>query len=781
MNEADTRANYTDKQLRESLWEASHILREHSFTDGKKLAGGQRGEPLRADYLLRYKGEMLAVIEAKQLAAYPTKGIEQAKNYAAKLRLAFAYSTNGARIFEFNMNTGKGEYIDAYPTPDELYDKIYPDSTPKKEAITSRPYLVSGNKKPRYYQELAVNKAIQAIADGQKRILLTLATGTGKTFIAFQLVQKLFDSYWNLDGKQRRPKVLFLADRNILANQAINTFNPMEKELVKIDGSEIRRRNGKVPTNFSIYFAIYQAISDKEQDKENIGGYFREYPKDFFDLVIIDECHRGSANEEGSWRAILDHFGNAVHLGMTATPKRDANVDTYNYFGAPVFEYSLKEGIEDGFLTPYKVKRIQTSIDAYTYSPDDIVTAGVIDTHKTYDLSDFDRNIILPQRIELVAQAILQHIQPLDKTIVFCVDQDHAAAMRDAINRHKTVADPNYCVRVTSDEGIHGRKFLEAFQNNDRDIPAILTSSQMLTTGVDALNVRNIVLAKTIGSTVEFKQIIGRGTRTFDGKDFFTILDFTGATQLFYDEQWDGPPVEQALVVQMQPQDSDTAALAADVDAERHSPQPENKQPATYRSTKVEVRLSDRRVLRITDVETRYIGPDGKPMSASEFVRHLADGILPDLYHSEQQLREIWQQPDTRKNLLADLQRRGLDAEHLALLQQMFQAENCDLFDVLNYLSHSRDMMTRRQRADRMNGESNFFEVFSNLKAIDFLRFILERYAADGIAELEREKLSELIKLRQLGTAKEAAALFGSNENLVNAFLHLQRELYKAS
>ncbi|MBK8566896.1 MAG: DEAD/DEAH box helicase family protein [Saprospiraceae bacterium] len=785
MNEADTRANYTDPQLKESKWEAALVVREHFFTAGRKLAGGKRAEPLKADYLLRFKGENLAVIEAKQLSAHPTKGLEQAKNYAAKLKLSFAYCTNGAKIYEFDMTTGKGDYIDAYPTPDELYQRIYPNRNPQKEAITAKPYLITNEKKPRYYQELAINRAIQAITEGKKRVLLTLATGTGKTIIAFQLVHKLFEARWNLDGKDRRPKVLFLADRNILADQAINTFNPLEKDLVKINGEELKKRGGKVPTNFSIYFAIYQAISEKEREEVSIGGYFRDYPKDFFDLVIIDECHRGSANEEGSWRAILDHFDNAVHLGMTATPKRDANVDTYNYFGKPVYEYSLKEGVNDGFLTPYKVKRIQTSIDTYIHTSDDTVTKGQVDETKVYSLSHFEREIVIPQRTELIAKAILQNIRPLDKTIVFCVDQPHAAAMRDYLNKHKTIADANYCVRITSDEGDNGKRLLKTFQDNDKDIPTILTSSQMLTTGVDARNVRNIVLVRNIGSIVEFKQIIGRGTRLFDGKDFFTILDFTGASENFYDDEWDGLPSEPTTRIKVDDEGQPITIYdppeggqgEQEGDGRLEDPEGTENPP----KLKIEVRLSDSRTLRITNIETRYIGADGKPMSATEFVRSLTDGVLPSLYHSEEQLREIWQKPETRKALLDELERRGLDNEHLEILQRMFEAQDCDIFDVLNHVSYSRDMITRKQRAAKLRGETHFFEVFTNVQAKDFLHFILERYEADGVEELERDKLSELIKLRNLGTASEAAAVFGGRERLLDAFYGLQRELYKAS
>lgn len=392
----------------------------------------------------------------------------------------------------------------------------------------------------------------------------------------------------------------------------MNTFNSYEKDIIKIDGEEIRKRHGIVPTNAYIFFAIYQAISEKE----NIGGYYKNYPNGFFDIIIIDECHRGSANDEGSWRAILDHFKQAVHVGLTATPKRESNVDTYNYFGKAIYEYSLKEGINDGFLTPYKVKRVRTNLDEYIYTSADAVVKGEV-TKDVYGITDFDRTIIIPERTDMIARAILEHINQMDKSIIFCVDQNHALSMRDALNKHKEIKDPEYCVRITSDEGLTGRRLLERFQNNDKDIPVILTSSQMLTTGVDARNVRNIILCRTINSMVEFKQIIGRGTRVYEGKDFFTIIDFTGATNLFYDETWDGPPVESGTVPGI----------------------PSPKPPKTYpseggddgptvgdlppRYERLEVELSNGRKLKVIDVEVRYIGEDGRPLSTKEFLDQL--------------------------------------------------------------------------------------------------------------------------------------------------------------
>ena len=618
ISESDTRANFIDPQLAGSKWEPIHIVREYYFTDGRKLLGNKRGKRLFLDYLLKFNNTNLAIVEAKKLGDHPTKGLQQALEYAEKLKINFVYATNGKRIYEFDRILGKGDYIDHFPTPQSLYNRLFGKKNDLKKQLHNIPFLLTGNFAPRYYQEIAVNKVMEHIADGDDRILLTLATGTGKTFISFQIVHKLLQAKWNLEGNDRRPRILFLADRNVLADQAINTFNPYENDLIKIDGEEVRNRNGVVPTNAFIFFAIYQAIADRE----DIGGYYKKYPSDFFDLVIIDECHRGSANEEGSWRAILDHFSPAVHLGLTATPKRDDNVDTYQYFGKPVYEYSLKEGIQDGFLTPYKVKRITTNIDEYIHTNDSKIIQGEV-TKDRYEISDYNKSITINQRLELEAKTILNQIGEMDKTIVFCSNQDHALDLRDYINKYKNVSDPHYCVRVTSDEGKNGREFLEAFQDNDKDIPVILTSSKMLTTGVDARNVRNIVLTAPIGSMVEFKQIIGRGTRVFEGKDFFTIIDFVGATNLFYDANWDGEAeeisvAEEGIGNEKQPRKTQEETEAKEEGEEYRRPE------------KLIIDLSNGRKLKVTDIDVRYIDENGKPLTVREFLEKLI-GELPGI------------------------------------------------------------------------------------------------------------------------------------------------------
>jgi type I restriction enzyme R subunit len=713
-SEADTRANYIDPALKAAHWQPNNIIREYYFTDGRKLAGGVRGRRCFVDYLLHKDNRYLAVVEAKKESEHPTKGLQQAIDYAKKLLVRFVYSSNGKQTYEFDLETGKGDYIEFYPTPQELENRYMGVNSDLGQQLRNVPFHLEGAMQPRYYQELAVHAATDAIGKGKPRVLLTLATGTGKTFIAFQIVHKLFQSRWNKESPgTRRPRILFLADRNILADQAINTFNPYEKDLIKINGEEVRKRGGVVPTNAHIFFAIYQAIAERE----NIEGYYKAYPSDFFDLVMIDECHRGSANETGSWRAILDHFGSAVHVGLTATPKREANVDTYDYFGTPAFEYSLKDGINDGFLTPYRVKRVRTNLDELVLTKDDQVVEGE-SGQDVYQVEDYDKKIVVDERTELVAKAILDNINPLEKTIVFCENQNHALTMRDMINKHKELKDPHYCVRVTSDEGKVGRELLEKFQDNDKDIPTIITSSQMLTTGVDARNVRNVVLDRTVEPT---------------------------------------PP-------------PDTPEPPEGTDG----PEPEPGEP----KPRLKVKLGKHRELKVIDVETRYIDENGKPLTVQEFVERLITQ-LPGLFKSVEELRQIWSDPDERETLLGKLVQAGFDKEQLATLRRMFEAEECDIFDLLAFLAFEQPMATRKARADQVRTNSAFFNQYQQEKAQQFLHFVLNRYEQTGSTELSRERLPALIELSGLGTVKDASTAFGGKPAyLLAAFKQLQQQLY---
>src|SRR3989339_121403 len=545
MNEAETRAEYIDPKLKASGWgvvEGSKILREFRITDGRIQIGGKRSKPEVSDYVLVYKNRKIAVVEAKAYDEEVSEGVTQAKSCAQRLQIDYTYSTNGRQIYEISMKTGKEREIAEFPTPDELWNKTYSYQNEWKEKFDNILFEDGGSgKKLRYYQEIAVNNVLNTVAEEKDRILLTMATGTGKTFIAFQIAWKLFQTRWNLkrDGA-RRPRILFLADRNILADQAFNSFSPFpEDALERIKPFDIRKK-GSVPTSGNIFFTIFQTF----MSGPNNTSYYGDYPKDFFDLIIIDECHRGGANDESNWRDILEYFSPAVQLGLTATPKRKDNIDTYRYFGEPVYIYSLKEGIEYGFLTPFKVKRIQTTLDEYVYTSDDRIIEGEVEEGKIYEEEDFNKIIEIKEREAKRVRIILDEINQNDKTIIFCAAQVHAAAVRDLINQYKDSSDPNYCVRVTANDGFRGEQYLREFQDNEKTIPTILTTSQKLSTGVDARNIRNIVLMRPIKTMIEFKQIIGRGTRLFDGKEYFTILDFIDAYKHFSDPEWDGEPID---------------------------------------------------------------------------------------------------------------------------------------------------------------------------------------------------------------------------------------------
>ena len=549
MNEAETRAEHIDPALKAAGWgvvDGSRVRREFPISPGRIEGGGRRGKPLTADYVLEYRNTKLAVVEAKAWEEELTEGVGQAKNYAGKLAIRYTYSTNGKAIYGIDMETGKEGEQPSYPTPDELWAMTFAKTNAWRDRFADVPFEDKGGSHPgRYYQDIAVERVMQAMAAGRQRILLTLATGTGKTFIAFQIAWKLFHSRWNLNREPtRRPRILFLADRNILANQAFNAFSSFaEDALVRIAPDAIRKK-GQVPMNGSIFFTIFQTFMSGPPKEGKPSPYFGDYPKDFFDFIVIDECHRGGAQDESNWRGILEYFSPAVQLGLTATPKRKDNVDTYAYFGDPVFIYSLKEGINDGFLTPFKVKQISTTLDDYVYTPDDQLIEGEVESGKRYTESDFNKIIEIKEREAHRVKLFMGQINQSEKTLVFCATQAHALAVRDLINQIKTSKDPNYCQRVTADDGLLGEQHLRDFQDNEKTIPTILTTSQKLSTGVDARNIRNIVLMRPINSMIEFKQIVGRGTRLYDGKDYFTIYDFVKAHHHFSDPEWDGEPLD---------------------------------------------------------------------------------------------------------------------------------------------------------------------------------------------------------------------------------------------
>lgn len=791
-SESDTRAKFIDPQLKQNGRDETNIIREHRFTDGRKLIGGKRSKQCFADYILRYNNKNIAIIEAKREDKEITEWLEQVKDYANKLHIRFVYATNGKWIYEFDMENWRWQIITNYPTPKELRDKTFEFSNTIKDTLLNEPFHLVGSMKPRYYQELAVTKTMESLADGKDRILLTLATGTGKTFIAFQIVWKLFQAKRSRhEIGARRPRILFLADRNILVDQAMNTFNPIEKNIIKVNWKEIKKRWWKVPYNANVFFAIYQAIiwntpeTEEDYEENDIKNYFKQYDPDFFDMIIIDECHRGWANEKGSWHEILKHFSPAIHVGLTATPKREDNIDTYDYFWDPIFEYSLKDGINDGFLTPYKVKRIKTNIDEIVLNSWDTILKWE-QKKDVYEIKDMEREIIIQERSDLIAQAILQNIDPMQKTIIFCVDQGHALRIRDSINKYKTISDPDYCVRVVSDEWDIWRTYLERFQDNDKDIPTILTSSQMLTTWVDAKNVRNIVLIRNIWSMVEFKQIIGRGTRVFEGKDFFTILDFTGATNKFYDDTRDGDPTEietkeinqKDLSFWAEWNEVEESVIASDSEAIQKTDPSVIPAEAGISKQKLVVRLADDRILKIIDIETRYTDETGRPLSATEFLQKLVWN-LPNLYETEQQLRDARANPDTREELLIKLQEMWVDGEQLDNLKLMFDGNDSDIFDILAHISFNTEIKKRVERVAHVKGSKLLFSQYEDLKAKEFLEFLLEKYQQNGVNEIGKSNLQWLVQLFKKGSVPEIAGCFGGGEKLREAYYELQKELYE--
>jgi type I restriction enzyme R subunit len=790
VNEAETRAELIDPALKAAGWgvvEGSRIRRE-VITLGRLQGAGKRAKQDIADYVLVYKGRKLAVLEAKKRALPDTEGLGQANRYARSLQTRFALSTNGVGIYQVDMETGAEGHIDRYPTPDEMWAATFTEENTWRDHFADVPFEDKGGTwQARYYQDNAITNALDAIAAGKERILLTLATGTGKTFIAFQLAWKLFHSRWNLSREpKRRPRILFLADRNILADQAYNAFSAFADDaLVRIAPASIRKK-GRVPKNGSIFFTIFQTFMSGQDADGTPQPYFGDYPPDFFDFIIIDECHRGGANDESTWRGILEYFSPAVQLGLTATPKRDANADTYAYFGQPVYIYSLKEGINDGYLTPFKVQQIATTLDDYVYTSDDTVVEGEIEENRRYGEDDFNRIIEIEERERYRVRLFMEAIDQNQKTLVFCATQDHAAAVRDLINQEKRSTDPDYCVRVTARDGEEGERFLRIFQDNDKTIPTILTTSQKLSTGVDARNVRNIVLMRPIHSMIEFKQIIGRGTRLFDGKDYFTIYDFVKAYELFSDPEWDGEPMEPEPCSRCgnrpctcpPPGPCEVCGQRPCV-CEKPPPEPCpecGEWPCICeKRQKVKIRLADGKERTIQHMQaTTFWSPDGKPMSAADFIERLY-GDLPELFKDEDELRTLWGQPDTRKALLEGLAERGYGDEQLTEIRQMINAEKSDLFDVLAYIAYATSPITRQERAD-----SHREEIFSHYdtKLQTFLDFVLGQYVKEGVRELDEEKLVGLVNARYY-TVEDAAEQLGGITNIREAFIGFQRHLYE--
>ena len=771
MNESDTRLHKIDPKLKAAGWgvtEGSRITTEYTFTRGK-ISRRQKGKPKRADYVLIYKGVKLAIVEAKSDELSYSEGVAQAKEYADMLGIRYTYATNGNDIWEMDRQSYEEHFVTSYPSPEELWQRVYGPSNDLRDKLNTIPYYSDGVKQPRYYQELAVRRVLEGIAKGEKRILLTLATGTGKTFIAFQIAWKLFEARWNLKQTGTRPRILFLADRNTLAKQAMIDFGGFKKDaLVRIKPGTVAK-NGGVPTNGSIFFTIFQTFMCGPDDSP----YFGQYPEDFFDLVIIDECHRGGANDESNWRSILNYFKPAVQLGLTATPRVDQNVNTYQYFTYHAYEYSLKQGIEDGFLTPFRHINMMSNIDDYIYSPDDEVISGDVEQGKVYTEVDFYKgNIKIRQRDEARVKEFLSKIDETEKAIVFCATQTHAAEVRDMINAYRK--KKGYCERVTANDGEIGEAFLEEFKNNEKTIPTILTTSEKLSTGVDARNVRHIVLLRPVNSMIEYKQIVGRGTRIYDGKYYFTIWDFVKAYLKYSDPGWDGEPVcpkcgnnpctcikKHREVIYEIPEDKPVVAR-------EDIPEPEPDEPLI-----LEIKLSDGRARRIKFInDIMFWGADGKPISSQKFIEEMF-GRLPDFFSSSEDLHQKWSDPDTREVLLEKLDEAGYGKEVLKDIRRIIDAEKSDLMDVLEYIAYATTPIERQERAERIK---DYYDTLSASQK-QFVEYLVNAYIRSGVDELRMDRLKTQLELK-FGSVPEGISSLGGIPKARQTFREFQQRLY---
>lgn len=794
VTEADTCREFVTPRLVDAGWSsAPHAIGEQrSFTNGRIIVAGgkvRRGKQKRADYLLYYRRDYpLAVVEAKGISLPPETGVQQAREYAEILGLKFAYATNGHRIIEIDYTTGTEREVDRYPTPDELFARLTAATQlpPAGASHLLEPFNLVSGKVPRYYQQIAINRVIESILLGQKRILATLATGTGKTCVAFQICWKLWSSRWNRTGEHRRPKILFLADRNILVD------DPMAKMFAPFGDARHKIAGGDTSQSRDIYFGIYQALTTASAD------VFRQYRPDFFDLIIIDECHRGSSRDESAWRAVLDYFEPAVQFGMTATPLREESRDSYDYFGNPVYTYSLRQGIEDGFLAPYRVHRVITTVDAAGWRPskDELDRYGRKVPDEEYQTKDFERVVALRSRTRAMARHLTDLLKGTDrfaKTLVFCVDQEHAAEMRQELlnlNNDLLKQYPDYVCRVTADEGAIGLTHLSHFQDVDKPTPVILTTSQLLTTGVDAEMVKNVVLARVVGSRAEFKQIVGRGTRlkVDYGKEYFNIIDFTGtATRHFADPDFDGDPARiEEVTVDESGEVTETATEEVPGVAE---PKAEYLADPEWDDASNEGEIisdppAEPRKFYIDGGEVEVIGhlvydldTDGKKLQVVKYTEYSGRAVRT-LFPTREALQSAWANPDTRTEVLRELTERGISFEELAYSSEQ---PDTDPFDLLCHLAWNAPLLTRRQRAEVAKRKAQDLFARHGDTAREILTLLLDRYIERGI--LQFNALSDLMKVHpfdRFGSPSEIATRhFGGVRDMKDAISQLQTALYQ--
>ena len=774
LSERDICTKFITPAILGAGWDLHTQIREElSFTKGRIIVRGKlhtRGQQKRADYVLYYKSNIpIAVIEAKENNLSVGAGMQQALDYAETLDVPFVFSSNGD-AFLMHDRTGLADKVeqelslDAFPSPEELwarYCKWKGVDTPEAKNTVEMPYYDDGTgRAPRYYQVNAVNRTIEAVANGANRILLVMATGTGKTYTAFQIIWRLWKS-----GTKKR--ILFLADRNILVDQTKNNdFKPFGAAMTKISKRQIDK-------SYEIYLSLYQAVTGNDEEK----NIYKQFSPDFFDLIVIDECHRGSASEDSAWREILDYFSSATHIGLTATPKETKEISSITYFGDPVYSYSLKQGIEDGFLAPYKVIRIDIDRDLQGWRP----SAGQVDKRgqliedRIYNQNDMDRTLVLEKRTELVAKKITEFLtatDPFAKTIVFCDDIDHAERMRQALvnlNPERVKENRKYVMRITGDEQ-EGKAELDNFINPEECYPVIATTSKLMTTGVDAQTCKLVVLDQHIKSMTEFKQMIGRGTRINEDYDkyWFTIMDFKKATELFADEAFDGPPiviyepgVDDPPVPPVEPPTPPGVEPPAPPEPPGFPPGPEGVR-AKYFVGDVEVQVIAERV--------QYYGPEGKLITES-LKDYTRKAVRKD-YSTLDQFLKRWTSAERKAAVIKELEEHGLLLEALAIEVN----KDCDAFDLICHVAFDQPALTRRERADQVK-KRNYFTKYGE-QARKVLEALLEKYADTGIENIDDIKILTLDPFSKMGTASELVSAFGGKPGYIAALHELENQLY---
>lgn len=779
-SEEDMRAQKIDPSLEKSGWKPSQIRREVSFTDGRIIVRGivvSRGKPLRADYILQYKSNIpLAIIEAKDNEHRVFDGLEQAKKYAEKIGLPFCYATNGDAFVEYDFSTGKETMIemDNFPTPEKLYERYLRTKgiqTEEEKSIVAEEYFIdTSGRTPRYFQARAVNEVVEHVAKGKKRMMLVMATGTGKTYTAFQIIYRLWKS-------RTKKRILFLVDRKALAYQTMQKdFRPFGEKMTLI-------KNRKADHSYEVYISLYQGITGNEEEKQ----LFREFSQDFFDLVVIDECHRGGINEDGTWREVLDYFSHATHIGLTATPKSIEGADNYKYFGEPVYTYSLKQGIEDGFLAPYRVVRyimdkdIEWRPDVYIKDQDgDNIEDGV------YNVSDYNKKIIVEDRINEVADKITEYLQetdPMQKTIIFCANIEHAERMRQALvqrNPQEMKKNRRYIMRMTGDEK-EGKREIENFINPESPYPTIVTTSELLTTGVDAQTCRLIVLDSAINSMTKFKQIIGRGTRInsdFD-KYYFTILDFSGATRLFADKDFDGEPVRAIIKdnesEELDPKEINETSQTPEEIREEY-PEEEILLPRDEEEEKKKTRIVIQegqvdfnvihRVVSIIDPKTGKLTTESLVTYASE--------QLKNRYQNLEDFLNDWNKDIRKTTLIQELIGQGILFDEL---KKEIGMEDIDEFDIIMHLAYDKKPLTRKERVDEVKKR----DIFTKYEGIaqKVIEALLEKYADQGVEAIDGIEDLKVAPFITFGSQFEIVEAFGGRDHYLEAVQEIQNHIYQ--